>query len=110
MIKQAIKWIGGVNGFLEAIDQRKLPQRLVKVKIRDTKSLVAAIKTLAVRGAPLIGVAGAYGLVLAIQKINKKSSLQMHLMLLKKEAEESHNRGPPQSIFRGRSIVCCRKQ
>ena len=87
MIKQAIKWIGGVNGFLEAIDQRKLPLRLVKLKIRDTKSLVAAIKTLAVRGAPLIGVAGAYGLVLAIRKVDKKCGPQDALKLMEKEAQ-----------------------
>jgi methylthioribose-1-phosphate isomerase len=88
MIKQAIKWIGGVNGSLEAIDQRKLPLRLVKLQIRDTKSLVAAIKTLAVRGAPLIGVAGAYGLVLAIQKFNKKVSPDEALKQLEKEAQK----------------------
>ena len=87
MTKQAIKWIGGMNGFLEAIDQRKLPLRLVKLKIRDTKSLVDAIKTLAVRGAPLIGVVGAYGLVLSIQKIDRESSLQDAFKLLEKEAQ-----------------------
>jgi methylthioribose-1-phosphate isomerase len=84
----AIKWIGDVNGFLEVIDQRKLPARLVRIKIRDTKSLVIAIKTLAVRGAPLIGVAAAYGLVLALQKTAKTSNVRDALVLLKRQARK----------------------
>ena len=82
----SVKWIGDVDGFLKVIDQRKLPARLVRIKIRDTKSLVIAIKALSVRGAPLIGVAAAYGLVLALQKISQTSNVRDALMLLKKQA------------------------
>jgi methylthioribose-1-phosphate isomerase len=85
MKTQAIKWVGGTNGFLEAIDQTRLPQRLVMIKIRNVKTLIDAIKTLAVRGAPAIGVAAAYGLVLAIQKTgNAKNTLA----LLRKQARK----------------------
>jgi len=68
MIVQAVKWAGGVDGFLELIDQRKLPGEFTTLQCRDTKQLVNAIKTLAVRGAPAIGVAAGYGLVLALRK------------------------------------------
>ena len=75
MIVQSLKWLGGVNGFLELVDQRQLPSRFVKLKCRNVGQLHRAIKTLAVRGAPAIGVAAAYGLVLALQKLGDSSSL-----------------------------------
>ncbi len=68
MIAQAVKWVGGIDGFLELIDQRRLPTEFVKIRCRTVEQLYEAIKTLAVRGAPAIGVSAAYGLVLAVQK------------------------------------------
>lgn len=75
MIVQAIKWIDGIDGYLELIDQRRLPAEFVKLQCRDIKALFEAIKTLAVRGAPAIGVSAAYGLVLALQKLNANDGL-----------------------------------
>lgn len=46
------------------IDQRCLPQKLTYIQTRDWQVVVDAIKTLAVRGAPAIGVAGAAAMVL----------------------------------------------
>jgi methylthioribose-1-phosphate isomerase len=68
MIVQAVKWVGGVDGFVELIDQRRLPTEFVKIQCRTVEQLYEAIKTLAVRGAPAIGVSAAYGLVLAVEK------------------------------------------
>jgi methylthioribose-1-phosphate isomerase len=93
MIVSAIKWIGGIDGFLEVIDQRKLPGRLVRIKIRDVETLVAAIRRLSVRGAPLIGVAAAYGLVLAIGDC-KKRDVQDTISLLKRGAEKISSSRP----------------
>jgi methylthioribose-1-phosphate isomerase len=70
MVAAAVKWVGGVDGFLELIDQRRLPGEFVRLQCRDIEQLYKAIKTLTVRGAPAIGVAGAYGLVLAMQKLD----------------------------------------
>jgi methylthioribose-1-phosphate isomerase len=70
MIVQAVKWIGDIDGYLELVDQRKLPIEFVTLQCRDIEVLFDAIKTLAVRGAPAIGVSAAYGLVLALQKPN----------------------------------------
>ncbi|MCP4449864.1 MAG: S-methyl-5-thioribose-1-phosphate isomerase [Planctomycetes bacterium] len=67
MVTPALQWMGASNGYLELIDQRRLPGAFVTLDIRDTVTLYDAIKTLAVRGAPAIGVAAAYGLVLAVQ-------------------------------------------
>jgi methylthioribose-1-phosphate isomerase len=64
---------------LEIIDQRKLPREFVKLKITDTEQLHEAIKTLAVRGAPAIGVAAGYGVVLALQKLKADTSAEQVL-------------------------------
>jgi methylthioribose-1-phosphate isomerase len=47
------------------LDQRRLPDEEVELECRTVDELVAAIRSLAVRGAPAIGVAAAYGLALA---------------------------------------------
>lgn len=47
------------------LDQTRLPGEEVELVCTDVPALVRAIQTLAVRGAPLLGVAGGYGVVLA---------------------------------------------
>jgi methylthioribose-1-phosphate isomerase len=69
MIVRAVRWIGGIDGFLELIDQRCLPAKLVRLRCREIEEVFEAIQTLAVRGAPAVGVASAYGLVLGMQKL-----------------------------------------
>jgi len=53
------------RGTLSLLDQRELPSRVVIRKIRTLAATADAIRTMAVRGAPSIGVAAAYGMVLA---------------------------------------------
>jgi methylthioribose-1-phosphate isomerase len=86
MVAGAIKWVGGVDGFLEFIDQRRLPKKLVKIKCRSIDQLSEAIKTLAVRGAPAIGVCAAYGLTLAMQELAANDDLQTALACLQKSS------------------------
>lgn len=50
------------------LDQRQLPEAIVELRCRDAEELAEAIRTLAVRGAPAIGVAAAYGMALAAQR------------------------------------------
>jgi methylthioribose-1-phosphate isomerase len=47
------------------LDQRRLPDQLVELRCHDAAELADAIQALAVRGAPAIGVAAAYGMALA---------------------------------------------
>jgi methylthioribose-1-phosphate isomerase len=47
------------------LDQRRLPQQERYVEIRTVARLIWAIRSLAVRGAPALGIAGAYGVALA---------------------------------------------
>lgn len=53
------------DGILYLIDQRKLPGRLTLFECKNYKDVEFAIRDMVVRGAPAIGVAGAYGFVLA---------------------------------------------
>nr|MDQ4041980.1 S-methyl-5-thioribose-1-phosphate isomerase [Actinomycetota bacterium] len=48
------------------IDQRHLPDRLVEWRLASVDDVVEAIRTLAVRGAPAIGIAGGYGVVVGL--------------------------------------------
>lgn len=54
-----------MDGFLRLLDQRKLPSEEIYIDCRDIASLTEAIKSLAVRGAPAIGIAAAFGAVIA---------------------------------------------
>ena len=53
---------------LDVIDQRALPHALVRVKIADADAAALAIRRMWIRGAPLIGAVGAYGLALALDR------------------------------------------
>lgn len=87
MITSALKWKGDSNGFLEIIDQRKLPDRLIKLKCTSVDSVYKAIKSLAVRGAPAIGVAAAYAAVLSLKKAGKNTKLQKAFSQLSKQCK-----------------------
>src|ERR1700761_5309277 len=58
--------IGWRDGHIIAIDQTALPHRLTVLDLTTTDELVDAITRLVVRGAPLLGVAGALGVALAV--------------------------------------------
>ncbi|HZF21654.1 MAG TPA: hypothetical protein VEZ43_04215, partial [Dongiaceae bacterium] len=60
------------NDGLEVVDQTLLPAKLAYVRLVSVEQVCAAIKTMKVRGAPLIGVVGAYGLVLSVKKITTR--------------------------------------
>ena len=62
MTLRTIEW---KNNEVIMIDQTKLPNELVFVKFTDYNDVAEAIRTLVVRGAPAIGVAGAFGMALA---------------------------------------------
>ncbi len=53
---------------MDIIDQRRLPGELVRRELRTADEVCDAIATLAVRGAPAIGIAGAMGLVVALRE------------------------------------------
>jgi methylthioribose-1-phosphate isomerase len=58
---RTIEWKKGV---VITVDQTKLPQKEVLLKLRTCRDVASAINTMKIRGAPLIGAAAAYGLAL----------------------------------------------
>ena len=72
---------------VKIIDQTKLPHQFVIKNLKTVKEAINAIKTMEVRGAPLIGATAAYGLVLSIIEKNEQN-------FLKKSAQELINSRP----------------
>jgi methylthioribose-1-phosphate isomerase len=63
-----IHWVGDArSGHVVLLDQTRLPDQESWVEVRSLAAMADAIRRLAVRGAPALGVAGAYGLVLGLQ-------------------------------------------
>ena len=72
-------WFEEKDQVVKIIDQTKLPHKFIIKDLKTAKDAINAIKTMEVRGAPLIGATAAYGIVLAIIENNnhdfiKKSS------------------------------------
>ncbi|MEV4704618.1 S-methyl-5-thioribose-1-phosphate isomerase [Actinoplanes sp. NPDC049316] len=63
-----MRTIDWVDGAVELIDQTALPGELRILRVTTVADLVAAIRSLAVRGAPALGVAGAFGVALAARE------------------------------------------
>ena len=60
-------WTGDANGQLQLLDQTRLPQHVENTICTTVDDVWNAIKVLKVRGAPAIGVAAAYGIVIGLQ-------------------------------------------
>ncbi len=67
-----IEWEGGLDGRIKIIDQTLLPNELKYVYCDDRESIYHAIKTLMVRGAPAIGIAGVMGVVVGIKNTDSQ--------------------------------------
>ena len=65
---RALSWDGTA---LILLDQTKLPSEIVHIRCENYRQVAEAIKILAVRGAPAIGVAAAYAVVLAFREARK---------------------------------------
>lgn len=67
---RALEWKEGV---LHLLDQRVLPQQEVWLQCHDAQETADAIRDMAVRGAPAIGIAAAYGVALAARQRHRQS-------------------------------------
>lgn len=73
------------------IDQTKLPHAFKIVEIINMSQMIVAIKTMQVRGAPLIGAAAAYGMALAMQNDSSDEHLQLSAKQLTKSRPTAVN-------------------
>jgi len=64
---QTLAW-NHATGSLRLLDQRRLPEDELFIECETLSAVTEAIKTLAVRGAPAIGVTAAYGVVIGIRE------------------------------------------
>ncbi len=68
---KVVEWISDAKrGWVRLLDQTRLPESEVFVDCRDAQAVRDAIRRLVVRGAPAIGVAAGYGMVVAGQWIS----------------------------------------
>ncbi|MGE3166385.1 MAG: S-methyl-5-thioribose-1-phosphate isomerase [Planctomycetota bacterium] len=72
---ETLSWIGDRDGHVHLIDQTQLPQRYAERRVEDPDAMIAAIQCLAVRGAPAIGVAGAYAICLATRRVESREDV-----------------------------------
>jgi len=68
---RTIEWVGGRAGHVRMIDQTRLPEECVVLDVRDVDAMFDGIRRLAVRGAPAIGVAAAFGVLLGAQALDE---------------------------------------
>jgi len=69
MPSEPLRTIDWVDHHIRLIDQTRLPDELMVLDIKSVDSLVDAISRLAVRGAPALGVAGGFGVALAMSTL-----------------------------------------
>lgn len=70
---RAVQW---VNGRVRLLDQRDLPQKVVYRDLDTCAEVTEAITNMVVRGAPAIGIAAAYGVVLAARQHYRQAAAQ----------------------------------
>ena len=73
-------WLTEGERSVSIIDQRHLPHQFITEELKTVNDMVTAIKDMHLRGAPLIGVAAAYGMYLAMLEAADKSNLDEHLV------------------------------
>jgi methylthioribose-1-phosphate isomerase len=75
-------WLADAGHTVEIIDQTRLPHELAIVRLTTLANAATAIRTMQVRGAPLIGVTAAYGVTLAMAEDASDSGLARAVAIL----------------------------
>jgi methylthioribose-1-phosphate isomerase len=83
-LRSAVEWRGDR---LEAIDQTVLPERFTVLELRTVGEVVDALRRLVVRGAPAIGVAAAFGVVLGLDEHRPRDAAAARAVLGQVAAE-----------------------
>ncbi len=96
---KAIEWRGGVDGECLLLDQTLLPARRRVLRVVDLETMGLAIRRLAVRGAPAIGIAAAYGVVLGVRTDANRSSERFESALRRSVAFLERSRPTAVNLF-----------
>src|SRR5258705_3263293 len=84
-------WVAADGWSVEIIDQTKLPHALSIVALKTLEDAAGAIKTMQVRGAPLIGATAAYGVCLALRRDSSAAALDEASALLAEQRPTAVN-------------------
>jgi methylthioribose-1-phosphate isomerase len=97
MTLKTIQWL---DDAVLAIDQTLLPAELVYDRIETIESMWDAIKRLKIRGAPAIGIAGAFGLYLGVRSVPDAAGIEaFYSVLLEKAAYLASSRPTAVNLF-----------
>ena len=77
-------WLEEKDKTIKVIDQTKLPHEFIIRSLKNVNEVADAITSMVVRGAPLIGVTAAYGIMLSMQEDPSDSSLENSIKTLSK--------------------------
>jgi len=99
MKEQQYHSIALVSDGLRFLDQTVLPANACTVETDDYREVLEAIRNLRVRGAPLIGIAAAYGVVLAAREFCRGSSAECRTRLLEACDELAATRPTAVNLF-----------
>ncbi len=84
-------WVRPDGWSVEIIDQTQLPHKLVTIPLTSSAQAAEAIKSMQVRGAPLIGATAAYGICLALREDASDASLARTIALLAEQRPTAVN-------------------
>ncbi|MEQ1710082.1 MAG: S-methyl-5-thioribose-1-phosphate isomerase [Hyphomicrobium sp.] len=84
-------WLAADGWSVEVIDQTKLPHKFEIATLSSVEDAARAIKTMQVRGAPLIGVTAAYGLCMALRQDPSDISLDSEMAFLAEQRPTAVN-------------------
>jgi len=87
------------SGKLRLLDQTRLPEAEVYLELEDYREVASAIREMRVRGAPAIGLAAAYGLVLGAQKLQTPNRQEFLSELAQVKEELSATRPTAVNLF-----------
>ena len=93
---KSIEWIGGKVRY---IDQTQLPTEEIFIETDDLAVLSEAIRTLKVRGAPALGIAAAYGVVLGTQHFHPGNSQEFYEAFERAASMIGHTRPTAKNLF-----------
>jgi len=92
----SIEWLGNK---VKILDQTRLPQQEVYLELGDYQEIASAIKRLSIRGAPAIGILGAYGMALGALKIRAESKSEFLKRLRKINQTLAATRPTARNLF-----------
>ena len=84
-------WLGDDGWSVEVIDQTRLPHAFATARLATLEEAARAIRTMQIRGAPLIGVTAAYGLCLALRSDASDAGLEQAIACLARQRPTAVN-------------------